>query len=134
MRILSDRARGWLRSLLADDEDEPKAPSRLREEVIAFANFQPKAMRREWVDFATEFAEECWKAGFVAGRDGSDEEAASDDLPEAIADMVDPTWRDRPWDPDAALIDPAGEVPEKRTDAQIVEEQVAKLMAKPRRF
>lgn len=121
-------------------EEGEKAPKRLREQVMAFAEMYPKATRLEWMTFAAGFAEECYEAGFIRGVEWAerDPEALTFEpgkSPEEIADAMDPTWRERPWPgPDVFLLDEAEEVPEIRHPDDVLREQVEALKARARRF
>ena len=142
--FLSDRVRRWLLERLERAEgtyEESQAPpARIREAVISFANEHPRATRGEWIDFAAHFAEECYGSGYIRGvewveRDPEAFENPTGLSPEELADQFDPTWRERPWQPELRLEgSERDEVPEHRTESELLREQVARLRAKPRNF
>lgn len=82
----------------------PKAPSRLGEMVVEFANLYPHATRSEWVVFAQHHADECYRGGFVRGAEWAERDYQSrmpDVTPEELADNEAPDWR---WSPNIMLL------------------------------
>ena len=70
-----------------------------------FANDHPRATRREWVEFASYFAGETYRTGFVRGWEmdlRTAEKPWHGEPPELIANALDPGWE---WAP-AVLDDP----------------------------
>lgn len=128
--------RNLLEKALGRFEENGDAPARLREQVIEFANYFPRATRGQWISFAAGFAEECWSAGYVRGVEWAERAQLPDGpSPEEIADEIDPTWRDRPWRPDAELQGLASYVPgEEAEPHEEMQEQARLLKAGPRRF
>lgn len=127
--------RNGLERLLGRFEEGQDAPPRIREQVLAFANHFPKATREQWVAFAAGFAEECYSSGYVRGVEWAEREPRpTGATPEQIADLIDPTWIDRPWRPDLELEAPADVVPERRDPQDVLRDQVAALRPKARRF
>lgn len=77
----------------------PEPPERLEAEVIAFANAFPNATRAQWVEFASQQSGESYRSGFMRGFENAEREPVDPSVdPDAIADLLDPTWRDRAYD------------------------------------
>lgn len=100
----------WLRErlerFLGRYEEGEDPPARIREQVIVFASMNPKATRIEWVDFAATLAEESYRSGYIRGVEWAERDPLATrpgDTPEAIADALDPSWRERPWQPQVYL-------------------------------
>ena len=119
----------------------PNAPERLGEQVLDFANENPKATRKQWADFARAMASQAWREGFVRGWEHGerDPDPPWKNLPpELVADAHDPDWRWSPaLGPDLALPE---EVPEELEQApeldlrrHVHNEQRDNPAAKPRR-
>jgi hypothetical protein len=88
----------WERAVGRWDEG-PEPPRRLREMVLMFANDNPRATRREWVDFAAHLAGEAYRTGFVRGWEMDVRTADKPwhgEPPEAMADAMEPEWRASP--------------------------------------
>jgi len=79
-------------------DEGPEPPARLREMVLLFAEAHPRATRREWADFAARHAGECYRTGYARGFEASvrddDQKPWLADMPERVADQVDPGWRE----------------------------------------
>lgn len=138
MTPLAKWVRDRLEKVLGRYAEGEEAPKRLREQVISFANFFPKATRAQWVEFAASFAEQCYEAGYIRGVEWVERgpsALASDPTPEEIADQIDPTWRDRPWRPDQVLEgDANAAAPEERTPMDVLKERMAAMKFDTRRF
>lgn len=67
----------------------PSAPSRLSEQVVAFAAMNPKATREEWATFATKLAIGSYRDGFTRGFEWSerDLDQFSPGSPERVAEL-----------------------------------------------
>lgn len=86
--------------------------------VAVFANLHPRATRAEWAAFAAGHAASAYLAGYQRGVEHV--ERTWDPPPagrvEALADRLDPGWRDREhdwrWAPDEVLEDPGWVVEE----------------------
>ncbi len=121
-------------------EEGENAPARIREQVVAFANYYPKATRSDWIEFASRFAGETYEAGYVRGvewveRDPDLGKFPPGRSPEELADAMDPTWKGRPWWPGQELESSLEDVPpENRTLIDIMEDQVNQMKAKARRW
>lgn len=100
-------------------------PDRLREQAVAFANLNPTATRAEFTFFAAAIAEAAWRAAYLRGVEHSEREPVEADpnMPEKIADHLDPDWRWRPMD---ELEAPDEVVPDRRT----AEEEIARANAR----
>jgi hypothetical protein len=133
---LSKWFRNTLERLLERYEEGERPPARLREQVIMFASMNPHATRAEWVTFAAGLAEEAYQSGYIRGVEWCerDESAtAVGQTPEMIADAIDPSWRDRPWQPQVYLDgNPDAVVPETRHPDEQLTDELRRL--KPRRF
>ena len=88
----------------------PEPPRRLAEIVRHFARLRPRAMQREWIEFAAEHARECYRTGYLRGlewaeRDLDRREPTVD--PEDLVRALDPggTWLDEPIDLSPAALD-----------------------------
>lgn len=127
-----------LEKALGRFEEGAEAPARIREQAIAFANVMRKSTRKEWAEFAADYAEECYRSGYLRGVEWAERDpapaAGTRPSPEEIADAVDPTWRDRPWRPGIELDAPEEMVSEERSPLDAIREQVAAFQPKPRRF
>jgi len=92
----------------------PHPPLRLQEMVIDFANSNPRATRKEWVAFAAGQAEEAYKAGYIRGLEYSERDetyrAQVKEVPDQVADQLDPDWR---WSPGIKLEGPPQDIPEE---------------------
>lgn len=89
--------------LLGQWDEGPEPPERFREAVMMFANDNPHATRREWMEFATYFAGETYRTGFVRGWEmdvRTAEQPWKGEPPEAMANALDPGW---PWAPEVLL-------------------------------
>ena len=72
--------------------------------VVAFANDNPSATRREWVEFCQHHAGECYRSGYARGNERAERDfwgSMPSVRPEDVADELDPDWR---WCPDIRLI------------------------------
>ncbi len=137
MTPLAKWVRARLEKALGRFEEGAEAPARIREQAIAFANVRQNATRLEWLEFAAGYAEECYQSGYIRGVEWAEREPVSTSSrpsPEEIADAFDPTWRDRPWQPDIELIAPGKVVPEERSPLTAYRDQVDAFRPKPRRF
>lgn len=111
-----------------------KAPERLREQVIAFANMYPTATRGQFVEMAASLAEEAYAAGYLRGVEWAerDPEPFPGASPETIADEIDPDWK---WRPAIQLEVPPGEVVLDHHDLpDVVRAQVEAVQLAARRF
>jgi hypothetical protein len=137
--MLSDRVKKWLRGQaerwIEQHYEGPEPPARLGEQVLSFANMFPHATRGEWVTFAADFADQCYRSGYIRGVEWAERDPAAFDSkvpPEMIADQMDPDWR---WRPAVVLELPAGDVvPETYEQHEVIRDQVAALNARVRRF
>ena len=105
-------ARGLLERLAGTFYEGPTPPARLGEMVVAFANENPNATRRQWIEVATEHARECYRSGFVRGTEWAERDFKSrmpSVRPEEIMDFRDPDWR---WRPGIVLGGDTDSVPE----------------------
>lgn len=105
MNILSDRLKNWIRTKAEKALDRfyegPQPPERLIELVLAFVELYPNATRADWMRFAIEHGNECYRSGYQRGVEyveRAPETWRPDVPPEVVADMVDPDWRWRPYD------------------------------------
>jgi hypothetical protein len=92
----------WERVIGTWDEG-PEPPVRLREAVLMFANMHPRATRRDWVNFASHFAGESYRTGFIRGWEmdvRTAEHPWKGEPPELMANMLDPGWS---WAPEVLL-------------------------------
>jgi hypothetical protein len=93
-------AKRALERLFGTWEEGVEPPARLREMVLLFAEHHPMATRGEWLEFAAGHAAESYRTGYLRGLEASlrDEEAKPwrEASPEALADALDPGWRDSP--------------------------------------
>lgn len=127
----------WLRKrlekFLGRWEEGQQPPARLRDEVTSFANFNPKATRAEWLEFAASFAEACYLTGYIRGVEWAERDPEiSPRAPEQLADEIDPEWRNRPFDMSGLIGPPEDDVPESRTPFDVMFDQTRHL--KPGRF
>lgn len=130
VKWVRDRVEKWLGSFY----EGPDPPKRLGEQVVAFANLRPLATRGDWIDFATNLAEECYRAGYLRGVEYTerDPEEPGGITPEEIADQIDPDWR---WRPMIEVEFPREEViPERREDHEVIQAQLEFIARKGRRF
>lgn len=103
-------ARGLLERLAGTFYEGPTPPARLGEMVVAFANENPNATRRQWIEVATEHARECYRSGFVRGAEWAERDFKSrmpSVRPEELADALDHDWR---WRPGITLVGDHGAV------------------------
>jgi hypothetical protein len=114
----------------------PQPPARLGEIVIVFANKYPAATRDDWVRFATEHANECYRSGWVRGyergeRDPDERDIIAQARPEVLADALEHDWR---WSPEVVLNEPE-RVPKEsaQTEAEEVEELMRELRDEQRK-
>ncbi len=121
VRWLKKKAEAWLGTYY----EGPKAPERLREQVVAFANMYPTATRSQWVEFAGTFAAQSYEAGYLRGIEWveRDPDAFDPNLPpEVIADQIDPDWR---WRPMIELERPPNEVvTDEKPEREDIRDQV----------
>ena len=98
-------------------------PARLGEMVIEFANTHPHATRAEWAAFAMGHSEECYRSGYVRGRESAERDYEVPSVsPEEVADELDPDWR---WSPGIVLGgDPDATVMEVNDDDALAEAEV----------
>ncbi len=123
VRWLRNRAEAWI----GQRYEGPAPPARLREQVISFANMYPHATRRMWENFASDFAEQCYRSGYIRGVEWAERDPDAFDpsvTPEMIADEMDPDWR---WRPAVVLENPDGLVPEAYEGPQVAVDQVATI-------
>lgn len=74
----------------------PQIPDRIILEVKQFTKYHPRATRAEWMVFAAELAELAYRAGWTRGYEYLERNnVASQFNPDAVADAMDPDWRDR---------------------------------------
>lgn len=121
VKWLRNRAEKWL----GQHYEGPRAPDRLREEAIAFANMHPLATRAEWTEFAGRFAGQCYEAGYLRGLEWAERDPDAFDAslpPDMIADQMDPDWR---WRPAIELEMPEETVPVTVSDAEATRQQMA---------
>jgi len=107
-------------------DEGPDAPSRLMDMVVDFANDNPHATRAEWTAFAGAHAAECYRAGWTRGAEYVErvpELWRPDVPPEAMADALDPDWRNSP----SVLDDPGAPVPEVLDERRLEELQMRRL-------
>lgn len=101
--------RGLVERLLGTFHEGPEPPARLREMVLLFAEMNPDATRRDWLDFASQHAAECYRTGWLRGYEatvrGGEAKPWVGDRTERMADELQPGWRSR-------LPDPQGVVPD----------------------
>ncbi len=94
-----------------DEDKGPEPPGRLREYAVAFANRHPNATRAEWLEAASQMAEEAYRGGFRAGYEHQEREAYPPAFsPDQLAEQIDPDWR---WSPEVDLENPLGLVPDQ---------------------
>lgn len=105
--------RNAIESWIGTRYEGPQPPKRLEQQVLSFAEFYPKATRAEWVEFATRFAEECYRIGYTRGVEWAERDGEEGTDPEALMDEIDPDWRSS--DP-VKLTNPDGVPPEERDD------------------
>lgn len=99
--VIADRVRQWLSRRRQKREGQffegPAPPRRVRDQVIAFANAFPGATRLQWVEAMVDLCEGFWIDGWARGHEWAERaERKSGITPEAIADQIDPEWRERP--------------------------------------
>lgn len=101
--MLSERVKKWVRKRLelfaGTYEEGADPPNRIRKQVEAFASLNPHATRAEWIEFAARFSGETYAAGYIRGVEWAEREPDAGvvpGLPEAIADDLDPEWRNVP--------------------------------------
>lgn len=101
-----------------------------------FASMNPGATRAQWAEFAGALADEAYGSGYIRGVEWAERDFDGGEprpSPEALADAIDPAWRERPWQPQAYLAgDPDAPVPEERTADEAMAEALKGL--RPRRF
>ena len=141
MKILSDRARAWVRKLLERWLDRfsegPDAPQRTKDMVVAFANSNPRATRADWVRFSQEHAAEAWRAGYLRGVEyvERDPELWRPRLPpEVSASAQDPGWSldENPFALDGVPDEVVAEARDEATDAE-ADMVMANIAARSRR-
>lgn len=73
----------------------PDPPERLRELVAIFVDQYPKAHREQWIEFASELADEAYRSGYARGYEYTERtyDWRNDLPPEVLADMHDPNWK-----------------------------------------
>jgi len=113
-----------------------QAPEHLRRMVFSFANANPRATRVEWVGFAGTLAEEAYATGYVRGLEQADEDNAGSAgvTPEQVADLLDPSWRERAWNGESLAGPADDQVPEARTHDDAFREQAEAAIGKFRRL
>lgn len=91
MRWLRNLAEKWLGRYYEGE----KAPERLAQMVMTFANENPHATRAEWVLFASEMAEESYRSGFTRGVEYVERDPTFfDDLdPDGVMSAHEPDWK-----------------------------------------
>ncbi len=97
-----------LRNLFGTAAEGPVAPEEVRDIVVQFANMNPSATRREWVEFAAAQAQEAYRVGWLRGYEFQEAEwrrpgRSPDDWAEA---MWGPRWRHA----SPSVFDPEGRV------------------------
>ena len=100
--------RRWRDKYLGTFYEGEDAPDRLAVPPVLFAQMHPGATRADWVAFATEFAREAYRTGWVRGYEHAERDPQVVEVePAVLADAIDPSWRDEPWtlDEDAARWD-----------------------------
>jgi hypothetical protein len=74
-------------------------PQRFEAMVYQFVHEYPYANRQEWIDFAIKYGRIVYESGYVRGYEYTERQFTMPKTdPEVIADAIDPTWRDRPYD------------------------------------
>ena len=103
MTPVSKFIRNALERILDRYYEGPRAPDRIREMVVGFANECPRATRADWIAFATHHASEFYRAGFIRGSEWAERDFLTrmpSVRPEEIMDLEDPNWR---WHPGITL-------------------------------
>jgi hypothetical protein len=97
-------------------------PMRFEKVVCEFAGFYPRATRGEWGEFALKFAQQAYREGYQRGMERSERvpgDALPELPPELAADLLDPTWRERPFEELGPVGIPASEeIPADPPDAE----------------
>jgi hypothetical protein len=70
MRTLRNFVERWLGSF----DQGPEAPEEVRDIIVEFANMNPEATRREWVEFSERQAAEAYRVGWLRGYNFQEEE------------------------------------------------------------
>lgn len=128
MLPLLTRIRRRLEKMFGVWAEGPEPPERLGQMVTYFANGRPRATRAEWQRFATEHANNAYRAGYLRGyeyteRDPDERDALSRANPDEVADALFPGWR---WTSEPIVLEEPDEEPlnRDRTEAEEVEELV----------
>ncbi len=105
-------AERWLKQFY----EGPEPPARIAEVVADFSNLNLQATRADWAAFASQWAAECYRQGWQRGYENVEraEDWHPDPLPEVVADLEEPGWRES--EP-VELLDPWGIIPEEVTEA-----------------
>ncbi len=135
--MLSDRVKNWLRKKaekFADSYYEgPEPPERLAHLVVAFVELYPNATRAEWMRFAIEHGNECYRSAYQRGVEyveRAPETWRPDIPPEVQADLIDPDWRWRPYDGGIEWSEHEVPVPDEPNEVQRAIDEIKRVARK----